>query len=199
MLSKGLQATDAPFVQPAASSSPQALVARPSMPTSPPQLWLCHVCGNLNKPQRVRCNMMVCQAPKGFPGPFKEDLAVVANASIDEAASKWRCPVCLDWNRARRTQCYKAECPGTKPSTPPQNQQPPAPTQFFHQGHQPLSLPPMGAMPFPAVTSFMNASPVTTLAQGFGIVTVGASTLTQWQHAMFPATNAVQGITFFQD
>ena len=34
------------------------------------EMWLCRVCGNCNFAHRAECNLKVCGAPRGFPGPF---------------------------------------------------------------------------------------------------------------------------------
>ena len=80
--------------------------------------WLCYVCGNVNRALRTRCNMSVCHAPKGFPGPFSAPLG----GSDDDVAlgsipvGRWVCPECGEVNRARRLgKCFRPGCAGQRP------------------------------------------------------------------------------------
>lgn len=93
---------------PAAVKSPNPDI----MSSVPSTSWLCHVCGNINKEKRVQCNMAVCRAPKGFPGPFLE--VAVGTPSPELVPTKWRCSVCQDVNRGRREMCYRTGCTGTR-------------------------------------------------------------------------------------
>lgn len=49
------------------------------------QMWLCRVCGNCNFAHRTECNLKVCAAPRGFPGPF---VAPVVDAPGSRNASR---------------------------------------------------------------------------------------------------------------
>lgn len=75
--------------------------------------WLCHVCGNINKRDKKVCNMKVCSAPRGYPGPYYEPPAGVSGP--EKQAKQWTCGVCGTLNRAgRTTRCFRQNCPGSR-------------------------------------------------------------------------------------
>ena len=54
----------------AAAAGNVVVSSPPTMSSPQPHEWICHVCGNVNFAGRAKCNLMVCQALYGFPGPY---------------------------------------------------------------------------------------------------------------------------------
>ena len=75
--------------------------------------WCCAVCGNVNYSHRDRCHMMVCKAPRGFPGPYCDGppLGVMSTKRPLKHQTPWKCPLCDKDNRATRDRCQHGQCP----------------------------------------------------------------------------------------
>lgn len=80
-------------------------------------VWLCRVCGNLNTGTKTQCNMKVCAAVRGFPGPYrKPPPGIRVHDPKHIMRTDWSCPKCGTRNAKRGSvTCAKDGCGEWRP------------------------------------------------------------------------------------
>lgn len=79
------------------------------------EVWLCRACGNLNHDKKELCNMKVCEAERGFPGPYRAPPPGTHVIDFCGERKEWKCEHCTASVNKRFIACTTVSCRAWRP------------------------------------------------------------------------------------